>query len=69
MRIWECAQSAGMPAPLKLLIPQLPRRYFSGRPILGQAMITPLLVQQWLPGVTWMTQCERLPDWCDVVRV
>ena len=27
-------------------------------------MFTPLLVQQW-QGVTWMTQCERLPDWCD----
>ena len=28
-------------------------------------MFTPLLVQQWWQGVTWMTQCERLPDWCD----
>ena len=40
------------------------RHYFSGRPILRHTMITPLLVQQW-QGVTWMTQCERLPDWCD----
>ena len=33
-------------------------------PFSVKTMFTPLLVQQW-QGVTWMTQCERLPDWCD----
>ena len=33
-------------------------------PFSVKTMFTPLLVQQW-QGVTWMTQCERLPDRCD----